>query len=331
MTGKIQQRPASAPRVETGKPAAPAKAPASRPAPPASVDESPRTPASARVQAGTRARTSGATQGTAHALAHATDANGQDIDRLRTLAKRRRSPETEWSNHRPLSQSSNAHRTNTKEEMREALQSDHNYFEGDIRPELNPPHALEMRHDTGQEDGDNLTFREWLSVGKESGRGLKMEFKDAAHANVDSVIKDIQSAGVPGDKLMFNIGPGTAKAWGPKIRKAFPDAIIAVGSPFGDRTVGAEEAKQMTDAVRSLPPGPTTFILNHRHFDPSAIPVLKKAGTISMWNDPNHEPGGFDPGARVKELRKLGIDGMIDLRERVGLLGQIEQGISKLL
>jgi hypothetical protein len=74
-----------------------------------------------------------------------------------------------------------------------------------------------MRHDVTHESGDNLTLREWLELGKVSGRGLKLDFKetDLMPAALDA----IAGSGVPHERLMFNLGYGAMQEWGSEIRR----------------------------------------------------------------------------------------------------------------
>src|SRR5262245_5187470 len=71
-------------------------------------------------------------------------------------------PSTTWWRGRPLSEAKNAHKTNTKEQFDEAMKNGSNFFEGDVRKEIHGD-RIEMRHDDGQETGDNLTLKEWLA------------------------------------------------------------------------------------------------------------------------------------------------------------------------
>src|SRR5438270_4687281 len=86
--------------------------------------------------------------------------------------------QTSWWRGRPLSEGKNAHKTNTREQFDAAMKDGtFNWFEGDVRKELHGD-RVEMRHDTTPEPGDNLTLKEWLALGKASGRGLKLDVKD---------------------------------------------------------------------------------------------------------------------------------------------------------
>src|SRR3954462_14291589 len=67
-------------------------------------------------------------------------------DRAGQASKLGSHSDTEWWAGRPLSQARNAHRTNTKEQFNDALHSGANWFEGDVRKEINSD-RIEMRHD----------------------------------------------------------------------------------------------------------------------------------------------------------------------------------------
>ncbi|NTX04653.1 FAM151A/B family protein [Myxococcus sp. CA040A] len=218
--------------------------------------------------------------------------------------ERASAPGNTWSGDRPLSEARNAHRTNTKEEFQSALQSDANWFEGDVRKELNHD-SLEMRHDTTHESGDNLSLHEWLSMGKESGRGLKLDIKEGEH--MGAVLDEIERVGVPQERLMLNLGFGDVKTWGDEIRTRFPNAILAINPPPGDGTVRAADARQMVDEARRAGGGPTTFVVHHDALSDEAIEVFKTAGTVSVWGNAE------DPTKVAAEMRARGVDGMVDI------------------
>src|ERR1700690_3052273 len=68
-----------------------------------------------------------------------------------------RTPQDRWVPGEALSKGCNAHRTNTVQQMQDMLaHGGHNWLEGDVRGEINKPGSPEMRHDPGQEVGDNL-------------------------------------------------------------------------------------------------------------------------------------------------------------------------------
>ncbi|HVE83395.1 MAG TPA: DUF2181 domain-containing protein [Myxococcales bacterium] len=213
--------------------------------------------------------------------------------------------DTEWWGGRPLSEARNAHRTNTKEQFNDALHSSANWFEGDVRKEINSD-RMEMRHDEGHESGDNMTLREWLEAGVKTGRGLKLDVKEPEHMN--EIMDEVERAGVPQERLMINLGYGAFEKWGPEIRRRFPDALLALNPPTSG-TIGKKEAEQLVDQARRLG-GPVTFEAHYDQLSDEAIATLKPHGTISVWGD-----GVGDVRGITEQLRDRGVDGMIDLAD----------------
>lgn len=232
------------------------------------------------------------------------------------------SPPHSWTPGRPLSEARNAHATNTKAHFAEALKSDANWFEGDIRTEINEPYALEMRHDLGQESGDNLTLVEWLEAGSASGRGLKLDVKEGAR--IGEILDLCEQTGVPDGRLMFNFGDGDMAKWGPEIRKRFPAATVAVnpassqGGKSNDGPLEDWQVQRMIQLGQAAGP-PRTFVVRHDLLTDAAIRDLSQHGTISVWNAPS-QGGVDDPAALGRKLRLRGVDGVIDLRKSMGLV-----------
>ena len=226
---------------------------------------------------------------------------------------------TWWTN---LTSAKNAHRTNTKEEFEKALNSGANWFEGDVRKEINSD-AIEMRHDKGQERGDNMTLREWLAAGKHSGRSLKLDIKESQH--VPEILRQVKQAGIPQDKLMLNLGYDAFERYGAQIRKDFPNAILAL-NPKTDGKVGRPEAKQLLDQAKRLG-GPVTFVLRHNNVTEDGVAELERHGPVSIWGD---DVG--DVKKRTSELRKLGITGMVDISDHnAGLVNKAKNGLGELI
>lgn len=233
-----------------------------------------------------------------------------------------------WDADRPLSQAVNAHRTNTVEEMREALLSDHDYnwFEGDVRWEINHSDRLEMRHDGGHEGGDNLTLKEWLTIGRDSGRGMKLDFKDGD--GVPQAIEEIKAVGIPPEKLMINLGDSASAEYGELIRKELPGAILAINpaDELGDqKNEGPYESWQidrMVELAEEFGP-PVTFPVRFDRLTPETVERLEEVGSVSIWNSP--AKGGVDDvEAETAKLREQGVTGMIDLRESMSNLEKLE-------
>lgn len=248
------------------------------------------------------------------------------------LAQRTRSPETLWLAGMPLSHAKNAHSTNTKEHMEEALKEGYNYLEGDLRTEINPPYALEMRHDKGHESGDNLTFAEWLEVGKASGRGLKIDVKEGDR--MPDILDALEESGIPTDRLMLNLGDGDLERWGSEIRRRFPDMLVAVNptdrlgeASNEDGPMEAWQIDRMLAHAEALG-GPVTFVIRFDRLTDEAIRRLQEVGPVSIWNSPG--VGGMeDVEEEARTLRDRGVAGVIDLRPSYGLGDKAEFALDK--
>lgn len=227
---------------------------------------------------------------------------------------------TTWTRGRPLSEAQNAHKTNTREDFAHAMKDGSNWFEGDIRTEINPPYEIEMRHDKGHETGDNLTLHEWLTMGKESGRGLKLDVKEGPR--IGEMLTMIEEIDVPAERLMFNLGDGDMAKWGPEIRRRFPDAILAINpttSRGGQTNEGPLESWQVERmiALEKAAGGPATFVVRYDLLTDAAIKRLKDYGTVSVWNAPS-QGGVDDPVVVANSLRARGVNGVVDIRKSMG-------------
>lgn len=218
---------------------------------------------------------------------------------------RSQSVDTTWHAGQPLSEARNAHHTNTKEQFQAALKSGANWFEGDVRLEIDGS-GIEMRHDTNHESGDNLTLREWLTMGKASGRGLKLDVKEPEH--MAEILKQIKEVGIPQERLMLNLGFGAMQQWGAEIRKQFPNANLAINPPT-DGKVGAAEARRMVAQAKQFG-DPVSFVVRHDRLTDEAIREFKKhpGAEISVWGS-----GVKDVSRTTEELKRRGVNGMIDL------------------
>ncbi|MEW6281358.1 MAG: DUF2181 domain-containing protein [Candidatus Eremiobacterota bacterium] len=246
-----------------------------------------------------------------------------------------------WTQGKPLSEARNAHFTNTHAQMLEALRHPNNFLEGDIRLEgaVRPvpcpfwDRQPIMAHDPDATGG--MTLEEWLTVGAASGRGLKLDIKQAA--SVPQVIEAVQRHGVPGWRMIVHsdvaAGPGAPPSWQyrlfdgaidaacdlqdlRRVRDAFPDAVISLGCRTGSAPQGtrytAEQLQELIDFGGELG-GPIAFALRAEFVDQAAIDALKPHGSVGVWND----PGTWAPPDVEKEtqrLRAMGVDGLIDLR-----------------
>jgi hypothetical protein len=245
-----------------------------------------------------------------------------------------------WHASKPLSEAKNAHYTNRPKEMLNALQGEHNFLEGDVHlgwgvryiPGVNLLRSAIMAHHPHQLDG--LRFKEWLHIGKLSGRGVKIDIKQAAA--IPKIIRNVKASDISQERLIFNMdviqGPHSYPRFlfpiadimtgrTPKmrqvrrIRENFPKATIALGAVTGPQPAGTvysdKQLGEFREWARELG-GPITFKLRAEFVNQHVVETLKPFGSISIWND----AGTFNPpdvDAEIRRFRDLGVDGMIDL------------------
>lgn len=223
---------------------------------------------------------------------------------LLALAQAR--PELAWPLGRDISQSSNAHVTNTRRELADALRSDHDWFEGDVG--LLDGRVV-MRHDADDPVVD-LDLESWLRVVDASGRGAKVDIKAAAA--LPQILELVRRSGIPEHRIMFNVG-----LWPTpellSIRRAFPNAIIDL-SPRADAELSAADITRLQVTSRVVG-GPLMFPIRVDLVDAGVVRALRPFGRVAIWNSPGlTKPADGDPA----RLRAMGVDGMIDLRQPAG-------------
>jgi hypothetical protein len=248
---------------------------------------------------------------------------------LEELASKTRTEANTWFFGRPLSEGKNAHKTNTTAQMEEALKGDFNYFECDLRTEINPPHRPECRHDPGQESGDNFLLSEWLAVAKRSGRGMKFDIKQGDA--IPQILDEIAKSGAPDERMMFNLQDGDMAKYEQEIRRRFPLATIAINP--ADELDGHQNDGPMQDwqvdrmiDLAEKAGQPCTFVVRYDLLTDAAIAKLKEHGTISVWNEMGG-PKVDDPAKVAEGLRERGVNGVVDIRPTPGLLEKAEMGI----
>lgn len=194
----------------------------------------------------------------------------------------------------------NAHHTNTPDELREAMAGDFDCFEVDVRvmKGYDGRPTPVAAHDEGSLAG--VTMDEWFSIAGASGRYLKLDFKEPEA--LPSVIALAKKHGIPEERLVFNLGASPQALTA--IRQAFPKATLAIGAPAdGDRQ------KEIAALAQKMGQ-PITFVMRQGDITPEAVANLEGVGPISAWDD--NGPREVRE-ARVKELRAMGVTGMIDL------------------
>jgi hypothetical protein len=211
-----------------------------------------------------------------------------------------------------LSQIRNAHLTNTYDQLAQALGRRLNMLEGDVRLDhARRPVMAHGRGDTG------LPLDQWLTAARESGRQIKLEFKDSDAAwqtvalvrqmdiDPDLVTLNVMCVNWPGlDRMSVqDIG---------RLREQMPQSRIALSIgrvPYTDHSI--EQARHA--ALAAGPVELVTFTLQADYITRDTIRKLAPYGSISAWN----YPAFFDPAdieAERIRLREMGVNGMIDLR-----------------
>lgn len=247
-----------------------------------------------------------------------------------------------WSDGDSIALANNAHYTNTASELSQALSGRHNFLEGDVwlegvarrLPGLDRFREPIMAHYPDEVTG--LTLKEWLEVGKASGKGLKLDVKQSAA--LPKVIEAVKRAEIPQERLIINadmeFGPGiehdlkfrafdtladfkTEVDEMKKVREALPKATIAVGLYTGKLPAGAAYAPSQIYGAISIAQqlgGPITFPLRAEFVSKEIVNVLKEHGSVSVWNDPKtYLPDDLEKAREY--FREIGVNGMIDLRE----------------
>lgn len=246
-----------------------------------------------------------------------------------------------WEPGGSLSDVRHCHFTNTFSEMKHGLEHDYNFFEGDVRleaglrrlPGVDRFREPIMGHDP--DDVRGLSLDEWLEVGKASGRGLKLDIKQAAA--VPQILSRVKEHGIDDEMLIFNgdvlRGPGAPGKLAflagrifqdmtmdlddlRQIRAEFPGSLISLGAYTGRQPEGTTYSEQQLDRLAELADelgGPISFPLRAEFVTPAVVAALKPHGHVSIWNDPStYSPPDLEADAR--RFREMGVDGMIDLR-----------------
>lgn len=218
----------------------------------------------------------------------------------------------------PLTDGSNAHRTNTPEEMREALDHDYNWLEGDLR--RRDDGVLVMSHDSGDAEREGLTFDEWLDVGAASHRGLKVDVKESEA--MPELLDKLAASGIPQRRLMVNDGMSADSAR--SIRAQLPHAWLAINPATNqDGHYDSASIARAIEAARAAG-GRVAFPLRWDLLDDDVIRELKPYGRISVWTAKS-EGTPDDPEAEAERLRARGVDGVIDLGEPSPMLNKLFQ------
>ncbi|MCB0878699.1 MAG: DUF2181 domain-containing protein [Thermoleophilia bacterium] len=237
--------------------------------------------------------------------------------RLLIMAQQVRSPSTSWSHDMDWTRAHNAHRTNEVREMAQAIRSDANWFEGDVR--VGPGGVPVMQHDP-HDEAPRLTLEEWLAIGVTSGRGLKVELKEPAV--FDAAVAAIERSGIEQSKLILNVpvapvdpANGLSDEQLRELRRRFPHATINL-SPTNQSQYSSKVIAELARTAR-LVGGRVMFPLEWSLVTDAVIGALRPFGKIAVWSSVwSGTP--HDAVVATKHLRDRGVDGMVDLARAGG-------------
>ena len=226
------------------------------------------------------------------------------------LRMARRRPDLEWNPGRDIAKARNAHVTNTASEMASALTGEYDYLEGDVRVD-NWGQPV-MAHDRGAQK--MMALDEWLAIGAATGRGLKLDFKESQA--LLPALAACKRHGVPGSKLIINVSvwgdPGTITPQQlRRVRRLYPDAILNLS--LNAKTLDPRSIAILQQWARAAG-GPIMFPLRMDMANEDVIRQLRPYGKVAIWNNPT-VAAPKNTFEAIAHLRKMGVDGMIDLRK----------------
>lgn len=235
------------------------------------------------------------------------------FEELLRLARAR--PELAWHAGNDISMARNAHFTNTAGQMAEALASDANFLEGDVR--IAPDGELIMAH--SHEDADGMSLEEWLEIAKRSGRGMKLDIK--VSSAILPTLQMLLRHRARESRLIINLTVVSREldtvATLDQLhaaRRLFPASIVNL-SVTVDRYTRALHA-QLGRFARAIG-GPVMFPLRADLVTPQTVAELRRFGRVAVWNTPElYAPR--DVATATAMLRSWGVDGTIDLRPASG-------------
>lgn len=237
---------------------------------------------------------------------------GSDLLRL-ALAR----PDLAWPATADIADARNAHETNTRSQLADALRGEFDWLECDIRRA--PDGSLVLQHTLHEPVG--MKLEEWLAVAAASGRGAKLEVKE--RAALEGTLAAARRSGIPQERLIINVPPWPAADL-MMIRRAFPRAIVNI-SPTSRQSLRAGDIVALQLAA-TVVGGPVMFPIRDDLLTAGIVRALRPHGRVAAWNSPALTNPGRSDHSR---LRGMGVDGMIDLREPTSLRDHISTALTE--
>lgn len=234
-------------------------------------------------------------------------------DPLLALAAATASPDVRWLPGQRWTSARNAHETNSAMSLVRALRSDANWLEGDLRRDER--RRLVMAHDV-HDVGWGVTFERWLEIGAASGRGVKIDLKDPGAFR--QMLDAVAASGIDESRLIFNVPVAgrpdltLTDAQLRELRRRFPRATVNL-SPTGLRAFTRDVVDELARTARVVG-GAVMFPLQWDLLRDDVIQALRPFGRIAVWSSPIWGTPA-DPAGEALELRRRGVDGMVDLAD----------------
>jgi hypothetical protein len=204
----------------------------------------------------------------------------------------------------------NAHYANTRSQLAFALAGPYNSVEGDVR--VRDGRAV-MQHDVrGRAD---LSFEQWALLAARAGKHLRIDIKEPAA--LDHVTRTLRQHRIPDSQVTFNVGidmpwrSGVPIDRARSLRSEFPASWITINLslPLGPGYLLAAHAARTIGGDRlgvAVMPGWVRA---------ADVELLRRSfAVVNAWNLPHRHD--LNIPATTAHLRKIGVNGMIDLRRR---------------
>lgn len=234
-------------------------------------------------------------------------------DPLVALARATASHDVRWTRASSWRDARNAHETNSAKTLVHALSSDANWIEGDLR--VDEHGRLVMAHDE-HDEGWGVSLERWLAIGAASGRGVKVDLKEPA--GFDAMLDAIEASRIDQARLILNV-PVAGRpdrilddAQLRRLRERFPRATVNL-SPTGQEQLSHAVVAELARTAQVVG-GAVMFPLQWDLLRDDVIRALRPFGRVATWSSPAWGSPS-DVAREAAELRRRGVDGMVDLAD----------------
>jgi hypothetical protein len=204
--------------------------------------------------------------------------------------------------------------------MATALKGSYNWLEGDLRVDRDG--TLAMAHDAGKESS-GLTLDEWLAIGAASGRGMKVDVKEAEA--IPKLLDALEASDIPDGRIMLNVGAAQVdESLVREMRQRFPDAWIALNPRIREGRGYQQRDLDEITRLAGVAGGRVAFPIRWDIASDHAIQQLLPHGRVSIWTSSSQGTPG-NTAATERSLRERGVDGVIDLGPPSSTVERVQQ------